>query len=131
MKQQFSVSEIKDTLSDVLFIEREMRETFKDGFQFPSDLFKLAGVVDRIVEVYRDVPLAWQELLKLTPESATEVIEHFALEFDITNEEVEARVENGLRLLSEGYVAFMSAKLFVSRVSEYIKSWRKDEPVVL
>lgn len=130
MKQQFSVAEIKDTLSDVLFIEREMRETFKDGFQFPSDLFKLGGVVDRIVEVYRDAPLAWQELLKLTPESATEVIEHFALEFDLSNEEVEARIENGLRLLSEGFVAFMNTKLFVNRVSEYIRSWKKAELVV-
>lgn len=131
MKQQFSVAEIKDTLSDVLFIERKLRETFKDGFQFPSDLFRLGEVMDRIVEVYRDAPIAWKELGKLTPESATEVIEHFAVEFDITNEVVEARIENGLRLLSEGYVVFMTVKLYASRLSDYVKSWRKQEPVVV
>lgn len=125
--KQLSADELKDSIGDVLKIERTLRETFGDGFQF-TDAFRLLDLSDEAVEVYRDAPQAWKELKDLDPVELKEVIEHFAVEFDITNDEVELRIENGLRLLEEGYVVILSVKGYVGRVKDYVTSW-KPQPI--
>jgi hypothetical protein len=61
-----------------------------------------------LVKVFKDIPEIKEELKNITPEKVSRLVEIFKKEFDLPNDEAEAKVEQGIEVLSQLVVMIFS-----------------------
>lgn len=71
---------------------------------------------------------ALQEFRDLTVAESQELSDYLGAEFDIENDQLEARIEEGIQLLPEGYGLLKSNIAYYEKVRGFVASWKQPTP---
>lgn len=63
-----------------------------------------------IVGVFKNLPAIGAELKAITPEDVNQIVEVFKDEFDLPNDELEAKIEAGLEALAQMVIMLLEKK---------------------
>lgn len=72
--------------------------------------------------------LALDEIRDMTVEESQQVSDYLGQEFDIENDQLERRIEEGLDLIPEGYALIKRNIAFYEKLRGFVTSWRRPDP---
>jgi hypothetical protein len=72
--------------------------------------------------------LALAEIRDMTVEESQQVSDYLGQEFDIENDQLERRIEEGLDLIPQGYALIKENIAFYEKLRGFVTSWRRPDP---
>lgn len=78
-----------------------------------------------IVDIGR---VALQEIRDLSVEETQALTDYLGDEFDIENDQLEARIEEGLDLIPEGYALIKANIAYYEKLRGFVTNWKQPEP---
>lgn len=115
---------IKKAFDSILGLSQDIIPLFDDGKISKTELIGLLFVAPKIPKVVEDTKKALPAFKKLTPVLAADVAEHIKQKFDIANDELEARIEQGIDLLTRGYQLGTDLYNFSKDVGSYVDGFK-------
>lgn len=117
------VDNVKRVAAFLILTGVKIEETISD-FNYGKALglaFHVGENLD-IVDAGKD---ALAELKDMNAAETQEVADFIGEDFDIANDELEARIEAGIQLIPEGYALLKANIAFYQKSSDYVKTWKK------
>lgn len=116
---KLGIEKLKTLFVGILNIATTLSGALKDGAQF-EDLFVLVKAWPDVNIILRDAHAGWLELKDLNSAESLELSEFIALEFDIPNDQVEAKIEGGVRLVAKWYHQVEGASILFEETKDWI-----------
>jgi len=96
-------TEIKETFKGIINLANTLASILEDGKISIIELPALAIASSGIPSLVENGKKSLKTFKKMTPSKAKELAVYFENEYDITNDEIEKQVEDGIHLLSSTY----------------------------
>lgn len=110
--QVMGVSKIKEVITDAFIVVTNIGRLTK---RFSVDpIFAILPVLAKYENPKEAFALAVQEFRELSADEADEITEHLKAEFDIENDEIEARIERVLSLPADAYREYKESAALVA-----------------
>lgn len=122
--QKLGIEKLKILFAGILNLANAVSEALKDGAQY-EDLFVVVKQWPNVNVIFQNSHAGWLELKDLNSAEALELSEFIALEFDIPNDQVEARIEGGLRLAAKWHHQVEGAAMLVEDTKDWISTLKQ------
>lgn len=98
--EKIGIARLKMLMGAVLQLSATIQKQLADGAQI-TDLFALVTAWPNITVIINEAKGAWGEFKDLDAAESADLAEYLADNFDIENNELEAKIEQGLRLAAK------------------------------
>ncbi|NUN99079.1 MAG: hypothetical protein HUU01_00535 [Saprospiraceae bacterium] len=117
--QKLGIAKLKVLFAGILNLATTVSAALKDGAQF-EDLFVIVKQWPNVNLILQEAHAGWLELKDLDSIEAQELADFIALEFDIPNDQVEARIETGVRLVAKWYHQVEGATILFEETKDWV-----------
>ena len=116
---KLGIAKLKVLFGGILKLANAVSEALKDGAQY-EDLFIVVKQWPNVNLILQESNAGWLEFKDLDSAEAVELSEFIALEFDIPNDQVEAKIEGGVRLVAKWYHQIGGAAILFEETKDWI-----------
>ena len=120
--EKYGIQDLKTVIS-ALFEIREQIHDLITNWSIP----KAIQVAFELVEYKTVLPKfqqAWLQLKDLSTSESQEVAAHIKLNFDIANDDLEAKIETGIDLIPKTYIHIKESVLLVQEWGDFFKGFK-------
>jgi len=121
---KLGIENLKILFTGILNFATSVGETLKDGAQF-EDLFVLIKQWPNLNIIIAQAPVGWAELKDLDPLESQELAEYISIQFDIPNDQVEQKIETGIRLASKWYFQYNNTVMLFEDTKDWAKTLKQ------
>lgn len=127
--EKLGIENLKSVLGLILLVSYKLGELIK-AFDF-SKALSLAFLIGENLGTIQRGKLALAEFKDLSVAESQQIVDFLGVNFDISDDNLEQRIEQGLQFIPEGYQLIKNNIDFYLRIKGWINSWGKvDEAAI-
>lgn len=119
--QKLGIEKLKTLFAALLSLAAAFQKQLADGAQI-TDLFALVNEWPNITVVLREAKPGWQEFKDLDGSESADLAQYLSDNFDIPNDELEAKIEQALRLAARWHLQVESTLLLFEETKDWLNS---------